>query len=424
MELEKKLEEAFEGQKKLFEAYKGEVSNEIKELKDGMGKLSPETQEKIEKMEVDFAEYEKTINELQTKIKEKNEAYEKKMKEMEAKFNRPRGETEKKFNREDWFCKGLFDMAKEEGMEEKVEATWQAIRNPLGLTPEQKGLTLQDPETGGYLAAPELINDIIKEVRETTPVMQIAQVRTTSSNTMVFPKKTGTITARRRGETETKVETSGLKYGGEQITLPELYMYLDVTEMDLEDTMFNLEAEIREEFSDAASAKIGDEFINGSGPVQLEGILVNPDVAEINSGDANNLTTNGMIEFVEAGLKQQHKVRASLGFNLSTLSKIRLLEDGAGGFAWVPGFGTTPNTILGKPYWISEDLPDVGADAFPIVYGDWKKGYRVGMRVRLVIKRITDSALDETGEVRISGRMRVGGKVVLAPAMKKMKIAA
>lgn len=426
MEWEAKLKEHQTEQAKLWEEYKGVVS---KEVKDGLEGANGQTKETLTKMETKFTEIEKGMKEATDALEKKAEDTKKmetKLAEMEAKLNRPMtGLATKVLDKKDFFCKFLYDEATAEKAEEKAEVFWDSFQRPHMLTPEQKAMTINDPETGGYLAPPEFVNEIIKEIREITPAMQIATVRTTTRNSMTFPIKTGTTTAKRRGESETKVESDPVKYGAEQITLPEMYAFIDVTQMDLEDSGFNLEAEIREELIDSFAAKLGAEFINGSGPLQLEGLQTNADIGETSSGSNSVLQPNQLITFIESALKQQFKVRASLMFNQSTLAAIRILQvPTVGGYVWAPGFEKTPPTIMGKSYIISEDMPDIAQNAYPIMYGDFKKGYKVGLRVRLGINRIVDSALDATGEVRFSGRQRVGGKVVQAVAIKKHKISA
>lgn len=428
MEWQEKLKEYCDEQGKLWSDYKLEVGKEIKAMKESGGQLAPETKAKIDKMEVDFGSLESKITEAREEVKKEQETkdaeYKKQFTALEAKLNRPRAGVSDGLERKDFVVPELYRMASEEKAMDMHEATFKTMRTPMKVTTEEKALTLNDPETGGYLAPPEFLNTIIKELREITPAMQIANVRTTSRTSIVMAKKTGTVAAKRRGESEPKTESTGLTYATETVNLEEMYAFIDVTEMDLEDSMFNLEGEIREEMIDAFNAKIGLEFISGTGPLAMEGILTNADVGEQNSGAAGDLTPNGLIDFVVAGLKAQFQTRATLGFNLSTLSKIRQLEDTAGSYIWAPGFGTTPNSILGKQYWISEDMPNVEAGLYPIVYGDFKRAYQIGLRIRMAIKKITDSILDEAGLIRFSGRMRIGGRVVQAVAMKKLKIAA
>ena len=293
------------------------------------------------------------------------------------------------------------------------------------MTDEFKTMTLNDPETGGYVAPPEWVNEVITEAREITPALQIATVRTTTAHSMNFPVKLGTMAAKRRGELEPKTKTPGLKYAVIQMELPEMYARDDVTQMDLEDAGFNLEADLKAEMTDSFNARIGQEFISGSGPLEMEGILTNANVAEVKTGHATLLTADQLIELVDNGLKAQFGIRATLMMNQQTRTRIRQMKySGSDEYIWTAGFEKTPPTILGKNYHISEDMDNVAAGKYPIVFGDWKRGYVIGMRVRIIIKRIEDSATDEAGVVLFSGRMRIGGKVRQAAAIVKQKVSA
>lgn len=425
MEWEEKLKEYSEEVKGLFETYKKTNDEALEDIKTGMS-TSAVTQEKLDKIELDMQSCEKKMDEAVKHIedeKKAREAAEEKIKDLEAKLNRPHGDGELQLERKDFIVDGLYEQAKMPEWQEYSKKFWDWIRTeaPPGGS---KTLTFRDPETGGYLGPPEYVNEIIKELREITPAIQLATLRTTSANQMNFPKKTGTVTAKRRGESQTKTATEGLKYGMETVTLPEMYTYADVTEMDLEDTMFNLEQELREEFTDAQNYLVGYEFIWGEGPLELEGLLTNADVAQQLSGVASSLGADTLIDLVEAGLKAQYRMNSRLMFNALTLAKLRQMKYAVSGeYIWSPDYSAGgDNTILGRPYTISEDMPDVADNAFPIIYADFKKGYRIGLRVSMTFKRIIDSALDEVGAVRFSSRMRIGGRVVQANAVKKYKI--
>jgi len=244
---------------------------------------------------------------------------------------------------------------------------------------------------------------------------------------MVFPKKTGIITALRRGELMDKVATEGLKYSAVSMVLPELYAYCDVSVQDLEDSGFNLESELMSEFGEAFGYKIGYEFINGSGADTMEGILTNADIGSVKSKAAADLAADTLMDFFEASLKTQYRVGARALFRLTTLAKLRQLKDSSGRYIWLPAgqgagsqlTGAAPSTICGVPYTICEDVPAIANNAYPIIYGNFKQGYLVGLRVAMSTQRIIDSSLDAQGLVRFSSRARTGGKVVNPNAIKK-----
>ena len=81
-----------------------------------------------------------------------------------------------------------------------------------------------------------------------------------------------------------------------------------------------------------------------------------------------------------------------------------------------------PNTILGQPYVEASDMPDIGAGAYPIVFGDFQRAYLIVDRVALAVLR--DPFTQATsGNVRYIARRRVGGQVVQAEAIVKQKVA-
>ena len=82
-----------------------------------------------------------------------------------------------------------------------------------------------------------------------------------------------------------------------------------------------------------------------------------------------------------------------------------------------------PNTILGYPYVEATDMPNVGAGAFPIAFGDFNRGYLIVDRVALAVLRDPFTQAT-TGNVRYIARRRVGGQVVQAEAIVKQKVSA
>ena len=83
--------------------------------------------------------------------------------------------------------------------------------------------------------------------------------------------------------------------------------------------------------------------------------------------------------------------------------------------------GGVPNTILGYPYVQATDMPDVGSNAFPVLFGDFSRAYMIVDRTALAVSR--DPFTQATsGNVRYVARRRVGGQVVQAEAIVKQKV--
>ena len=87
-----------------------------------------------------------------------------------------------------------------------------------------------------------------------------------------------------------------------------------------------------------------------------------------------------------------------------------------------PGQGQ-PETILGRPVVEVLDMPNVAAAATPIIFGDFKAGYRIYDRVALDV--LPDLLTQRTsGLARFHARRRVGAGVVRSDVFRKLRMAA
>jgi HK97 family phage major capsid protein len=79
-----------------------------------------------------------------------------------------------------------------------------------------------------------------------------------------------------------------------------------------------------------------------------------------------------------------------------------------------------PATLMGYRVLVSEDMPDVGANAYPIAFGDFGAGYTIAERPDLRILRDPFSAKPN---VLFYASKRVGGDVTDYAAIKLLKVA-
>ncbi len=110
-----------------------------------------------------------------------------------------------------------------------------------------------------------------------------------------MPKRTGSFSAAWVSEVGTRSETTGLAYGLEEVPAHELYALVDISQQDLEDSAFNLEQELSQEFAEQFGVAEGAAFVSGNSVGKPEGLLTNASVAETVSGDASLITADGLI---------------------------------------------------------------------------------------------------------------------------------
>ena len=101
-----------------------------------------------------------------------------------------------------------------------------------------------------------------------------------------------------------------------------------------------------------------------------------------------------------------------------------MLKDADKNYIWRPGLAEgIPNTILGQPYLEMPDMPDEAANATPIAFGDFRRAYLLVDRMQMSMLRDPFTRATQ-GQVKFLARRRVGGQVVLAEAIRKLKVAA
>ena len=292
------------------------------------------------------------------------------------------------------------------------------------LTPdEKKALTVSNDSTGGYLAPPEYVRELIKDVTEISPIRSIAKVRSTGQRSIQIPKRTGQFAAEWVAESGTRSETTGYQVGLEEIPAHEHYALVDISEQDLEDTVFDLEAEMQSEFSEQFAKAEGAAFVSGNAVGKPEGFMTNSSVSEVNSGSASAILADSLISLVH-NIKSEYGRNGVFVFNRNTLAAIRKLKDTAGQYVFQAGMnlqGGATSTILGYNYVEASDMPNVAGNAFPVAFGDFSRAYMIVDRVALAVLR--DPFTQATsGNVRYVARRRVGGQVVLPEALTKLKI--
>jgi HK97 family phage major capsid protein len=293
---------------------------------------------------------------------------------------------------------------------------------------EQKALSVGSDPDGGYLVTPEVSNEIVSGITETTPMRQVARVRTINSSAWKQPKKTsGATSGGWVGEEESRSETGGPKVGMMTITAHEQYAAPRASQSLLDDSATNVEQFIGEEVVEAFMLIENTSFISGNGVKKPRGILTytagtgDGQIEQVDSGSAAALLANGLIDLQDA-LKEPYQPTASWMMRRTTVSAIRKLKGSDGQYMWQPGLGKgVPDVLLGNPIVRGSDMPAVAANALAIAYGDFRRAYTIVDRVGI---RVLRDPFTAKPFVEFYTTKRTGGDVVLFEAIKIQKVAA
>ncbi|MBI5260260.1 MAG: phage major capsid protein [Bradyrhizobium sp.] len=291
---------------------------------------------------------------------------------------------------------------------------------PEGMEPgDRRALVVGDDTKGGYLAPAEFVAEILRGLVQFSPVRAAARVGTTAAGEVLIPKRTGRLTARWVGETETRTSTEP-SYGQLRIPVNEAACYVDVSNQMIEDAAVDIAAELALDLAEEFGRLEGAGFVSGDGNKQPLGFMADADVPSVSSGLAANIDPDSLIDALYA-LAPYYRNRSAWMMNGTTLANVRKFKSGDGQYLWQPSIAAgQPETILGRPVVEAVDMPDIGAGAFPVVIGDFQSGYRIYDRIQLGVTR-DPYTIATSGQTRFHARRRVGGGVAKAEAFRKLK---
>jgi HK97 family phage major capsid protein len=288
---------------------------------------------------------------------------------------------------------------------------------------EFKSLATDTLTQGGYMVPAPPRGDMIRRLIEYSPVRELVTVVTISSgNAWEAPKEgPGDFSAGKVGERSARGKTANADLVMERIPVHEYYANPFVTQTMLDDSAFDVEGWVNERVSKRRSVLEGGYWIGGTGQAEPEGFLTNADIDFVKSGDADEVTDTGLIDLI-FDLPAMYARNAKLLWHRKTTAKIRKMKDVTSGqYLWQPGLngGTSP-TVLGYTYVEAIDMPEEGASAYPVLFGDFKAAYKIVDRQDM---RVNRDPFSSKPFIEMYTTWRTGGQVVLAEAVRKLKCA-
>lgn len=309
-------------------------------------------------------------------------------------------------------------------------------RELIELAP-QAAMQTQINEKGGFLVPFEIEKNVIQLSGVFSAMRSICDVRTiTQGNSIKQPVNMQGATFGWTGELSTRTETATDDLAMLQWFLMEAFAQPKVTNILLADAEFDVEAWLNEGIAREFAEGEGVAFISGNGTNQPRGIQSYPMVANgswawgkfgyVPTGVAAAITDgthNGfdaLIDMVTA-LKREYLVNASWLSNRLTQAVLRKIKDSTGLYIWQPSITAgQPATIFGYPAETDDNIPNVGADAFPVAFGDFKQAYRIVDKSGMNMLR--DEVTDK-GRTIFYTTKRVGGGAKNFEAVKFLKVA-
>jgi HK97 family phage major capsid protein len=188
-----------------------------------------------------------------------------------------------------------------------------------------------------------------------------------------------------------------------------------VTNQLLEDSAFDLGAELSRDFAEEFARLENVAFVSGNGTTEPEGFRTSSSF--VTTGGA--ITADSLIDLYHS-VPSVYASRGTWLMPRSVMATARKLKTtGTGVYLWTeslqPG---NPATILGRPVVEAPDLTSTGSPSpAPVAFGDWSRAYRIFDRVGLEVLRDPYTAARRSIVV-FHARRRVGGALVDGQAIR------
>lgn len=303
---------------------------------------------------------------------------------------------------------------------------------------EFKAMSVGSDPDGGYLVTPDVTGRIVQRVYDMSPIRQIATVQPISTDALEGLAEADQAGAMVMvGENTAPAETATPQMQKWRIPVFEGYVEPRATQQLLEDSAVDVEAWLAKKVADRIARGQNAYFVTGTGVMQPKGftqytVATTSDdtrawgqmqyVPTGVSGDFAASDKGDIFFDLIAAFRDAYLQNARFVTRREVIAKVRKFKATSGDYLWQPGLQQgQPQTLLGFPVTIAQDMPAIGANSLSLAFGDFAEGYQIVDRLGL--RTIRDN-LTSKPYVKFYTRTRFGGGVVNFEAIKFLKFAA
>lgn len=303
--------------------------------------------------------------------------------------------------------------------DEYKNAFWKAMQNKYTYSVHD-ALQIGTDSEGGYLVPDEFENTLIDRLGEENFIRNLATIITSSNGDKKIPvvaSHGAAVWVDEEGEyTEDDDVFATVTLGAHKLS-----SIIKVSEELLNDSAFNLETYIAQEFARRMSAAEELAFIAGDGKSKPTGLITSGETG-VTAASSAAITADEIIDLYHS-LRTPYRKNAVFIANDSTIKAIRKLKDGTGQYLWQPGLQSgQPDTILNRPVYTSSCMPEIAGGNKVMLFGDLSY-YWIADRQGRSFQRLNE-LFAKNGQVGFRVFQRVDGKLTLPEAVKTLQMGA
>lgn len=240
----------------------------------------------------------------------------------------------------------------------------------------------------GAVIPTTIANKIIKEVKDRCPILSKATMYSVKGvlKVPVWGKANGThdITVGYQEEFTELTADSG------KFTSVDLGGYLAgalslIGKSVMNNAQVDVLSFIINEMAEKIALFLENELLNGTGSSAAQGILNGTNV--VNAATSSAITADELIE-VQSKVKQAYQNEACWVMNSETFTAVKKLKDDSGRYLLQDDItGEFPFRLLGKPVYLSDNMPKIGVNNKTVLYGDLSGlsvNFREGIQIQVL----------------------------------------
>lgn len=304
----------------------------------------------------------------------------------------------------------------------------QALTDGFVPSAELRAAGVGTPTAGGYFVPQGFRDRIVETQKAFGAVADVAEsINTSTGNPLPWATNDdtankGAILAENTQVTELDVVLGQAQLGAYMYTSRLVRVSLQL----LQDSAFDVEAFLARKFGERLGRATNEHLTTGTGVSQPEGIQTNAVVGvTLGTGNTTALTYDGLIDLIHS-VDPAYRASGRARFMLhdTALATARKLKDTTNRPLWEPSVQQgVPDSLLGYPLTINQDMPAPAANVKSILFGDFATGYVVRRVLGIQSLRLDERYADFL-QVGFLAFERLDGKQQDAGAYKALRQAA
>jgi len=294
---------------------------------------------------------------------------------------------------------------------------WNVLR---GMPAVHNALAVGSDPLGGYLVPEDFERILVESLEEYNIMRPLARIIQTSTKELKIPVVAAKGSAAWVEEAAV-IPTSDNEFGQVVLDAFKLATIIKVSRELMADSAFPLESYLAQDFGRRLGTLEEEAFIIGDGNKKPTGFLSSAQVGAT-AASATAISFDVVMDLYHS-LKSPYRNKAVFITNDLTIKALRKIKSNDGQFIWQPSVAAgTPDTILGRPVYVSSFMPQIAAGEKVMAFGDFSY-YWIADRQGRVFERINE-LYTETDQVGFKTTQRVDGKLILPEAVQVLAMGA